>query len=141
MVFVLVWIASSLVVNTQKISYAEAPITNATTQQTDHTTLIRRTIDRYATLYKYENTALLFDLVGIESSFCTNNVNKTSSARGCFMIIKSTWEYFECSGDRMSIEDNIQCGVKIMSSPNGLKHWTADKNTKRKLIALGYDVE
>jgi len=126
-------------VNTQNISFAEAPITNTNTQQINHTTIIQKTIERYATLYRI-GIDLPTAIIEIESSFCTNLVSKTSSARGCFMIIKSTWEFFECNGDRMNMEDNIQCGIKILSTPSGLKHWTADKNTKRKLQKLGYDV-
>ena len=125
--------------NTRNISLAEAPITKAKTQQAELKTIIQETIERYATLYGVD-TKLPNDLIQIESSYCKNLVSKTSSARGCFMIIKSTWEFFGCNGDRMNIEDNIQCGIKILSTPSGLRHWTVDKNTKRKLLELGYDL-
>jgi hypothetical protein len=48
-----------------------------------------------------------------ESSLIPRNHSKTSSAKGLFMIIDSTWRQFKCSGDPLNYVDNIKCAKKI----------------------------
>jgi soluble lytic murein transglycosylase-like protein len=65
-----------------------------------------------------------------ESNFEPLAKNPSSSATGLFQIIKSTWKAFECTGERTDPEDNTDCAVKILGSPNGLEHWRADKSMR-----------
>lgn len=64
-----------------------------------------------------------------ESQYCTNNVNPSSTARGCFQILKGTFNdpAYKCSGDRMDIEDNIACAKKIRAK-SGYSPWNASKH-------------
>ncbi len=80
---------------------------------------------------------LLTDLAMIESNLCKDVVSKTSSARGCFQIIRSTWDRY-CSGSVMSDNDNIRCAAKMIKI-GGITHWLADERTRERLVALGYN--
>lgn len=64
---------------------------------------------------------------------CVNNVNPTSTARGCFQILKGTFAdpYYGCTGDRMKIEDNVACAKKIYAK-SGTRPWNASKHNWQK---------
>lgn len=64
---------------------------------------------------------------GKEGKPCVNNVNKGSSARGCFQILKSTWAGYHCIGDILFPPDNIACARKIYNA-RGLKDWEASRH-------------
>ena len=53
--------------------------------------------------------------------------NPNSTASGIFQFIKATWDSM-CEGDVFNENDNIKCGVKVLSYKNGLTHWEASRN-------------
>jgi len=52
--------------------------------------------------------------------------NPNSTASGIFQFINGTWNSM-CEGDVFNEDDNIKCGVKVLSSSNGLLHWEASR--------------
>lgn len=48
-----------------------------------------------------------------ESSLDPLKSHRTSSAKGLFQIIDSTWKHFNCKGDAFNPDDNIRCAYKI----------------------------
>ena len=78
---------------------------------------------------------LALELGRIESEFNPSACNPVSSACGLFQFIDSTWETY-CTGDRFDPYDNTKCAMERLSAGE-LWHWTADKNTKRKLEMAG----
>jgi len=53
--------------------------------------------------------------------------NPNSTASGVYQFIKGTWQSM-CEGDALNEDDNIKCGVKVLSQKNGIKHWEASRN-------------
>lgn len=49
------------------------------------------------------------------------NIDSCDRGQGIFMFIPSTWES-ECEGEVMNPEDNIKCGVKLISEGE-VNHW------------------
>ena len=52
--------------------------------------------------------------------------NPNSTASGVYQFIKGTWQSM-CEGDVLNEDDNIRCGVKVLSYKNGLMHWEASR--------------
>lgn len=61
-----------------------------------------------------------------ESDLCFNPINPSSTARGCFQIVRSTWRLYKCTGDVMNIDDNIACAQKIRK--DGISAWDESRN-------------
>lgn len=61
-----------------------------------------------------------------ESKLCKDKVNPESSARGCFQILESTWDAYDCFGDPMDDYDNIECAKKIFADA-GTDPWNPSK--------------
>lgn len=59
--------------------------------------------------------------------------NKTSSAKGLLQIIDSTWIAFKCDGDVFNAEDNMRCGLKILTT-SGIQHWNPSRACWSKYI-------
>ena len=59
--------------------------------------------------------------------FNPNAKNPNSTASGVFQFIRGTWNEM-CEGDVFNENDNIRCGVKILSQKNGIRHWEASRN-------------
>ena len=53
--------------------------------------------------------------------------NPNSTASGVFQFVKGTWDSMS-EGDIFNEDDNIKCGVKVLSQKNGIKHWEASRN-------------
>jgi len=56
--------------------------------------------------------------MAVKVAFCESSLNplvthKTSSAKGLFQIINSTWKHFDCVGSPLNPNDNIRCAKKI----------------------------
>lgn len=77
----------------------------------------------------------MVDVAKAESQLCHPNwlVNPKSSARGCFQILKGTFEdpRYGCVGDRMEHRANIECARKIYDK-DGTTPWDASKNVWSK---------
>lgn len=69
-----------------------------------------------------QNPALVRDIVSCESGYDEKAKNPNSSAKGLMQVIDGTWEYFNCQGDVLDAEDNLVCGMKILSE-SGKHHW------------------
>lgn len=84
------------------------------------------------------NIKLALDLAEIESGFNPLAKNPNSSAKGIYQFIDSTWRDL-CSGDVLDYLDNIDCAMKLLGKDiRNISHWTADKNTERKLRNKGW---
>jgi len=66
------------------------------------------------------------DLVTREIYMNPNAKNPTSSASGIFQFIRGTWNSL-CDGDVFDSNDNVRCGVKVLSTKNGIIHWEASR--------------
>ena len=62
----------------------------------------------------FPDEPLMLKIVACESQYIPTAKNKKSSAKGLLQILDGTWKHFECSGDVLSVEDNLACGVKIL---------------------------
>ena len=65
-------------------------------------------------------------IIKAESNF-KNIGNDSSSAFGPFQILKGTFEFYNCSGDRRVIEDNIRCAAKIYLKSGDWSDWEESK--------------
>lgn len=63
-----------------------------------------------------------------ESQFDCGIKNPSSSARGCYQILKGTWSDRSCTGDILVAEDNIACARKIYDR-YGVSPWLESKGT------------
>lgn len=78
-------------------------------------------------------------LAAVESDFNPRARSRVSSATGLFQFIDSSWKGL-CRGDRLNPVDNTRCAMKLIAG-GGISHWTADLNTKRKLLKAGFITE
>lgn len=62
-----------------------------------------------------------------ESNFRPDAKNSTSSARGVFQILISTWEGNDCDGSRLNFQNNIVCAYKLYQA-RGFQPWNASKS-------------
>ena len=92
-------------------------------------------IYNYSILYGADFN-LCLDLAIFESGLNPLAKNKKSTAKGIYQFINKTFKDF-CEGDVYNAEDNIRCGIKLLSE-GGLSHWTIDKKVKKHLTLLGY---
>ena len=97
---------------------------------------IRSQIAYYAKEYGVSQV-LALTIAELESKFNPLAINPKSGAGGIFQWLKSSWVSF-CEGDRFDIEDNIRCAIKTLSEPNGIRHWSADLDMRKKLIEAGF---
>lgn len=72
---------------------------------------------------------------GSNGKACVNNVNSSSSARGCFQILYGTFNdpVYGCTGDRMNHKDNIDCARKIYNK-SGTVPWNPSKHVWGKYL-------
>lgn len=82
---------------------------------------------------EFPDAPIMVHIAAAESRTCTNNVNPTSSARGCFQIIKSTWLAYKCTGDVLFPPDNIACARKIYDD-SGTAPWNESKHAWGKYL-------
>lgn len=77
----------------------------------------------------FQDAPVMVKIADAESQYCTKNINTKSSARGCYQILKGTFEdpHYGCSGDRMNPVDNIACARKIYDR-DGTIPWNASKH-------------
>lgn len=76
---------------------------------------------------EFSKQPVMIRIARAESNFCKYKINSTSSARGCFQILKGTWAYYKCEGDVMDDYDNIAC-ARIIYDINGTVDWLASKD-------------
>lgn len=69
-----------------------------------------------------QDVALVRDIVSCESGYDEQAKNPNSSAKGLMQVIDGTWEDFDCGGNVLDAEDNLVCGMKILSE-SGKHHW------------------
>lgn len=96
---------------------------------------IAEVIIQEATKYGVDPDLALF-LADVESNLNPTAKNPNSSALGIFQFIDSTWKTY-CEGERTDPRDNSACAMKLISK-GGMGHWTADMNTRNKLIENGF---
>lgn len=78
-------------------------------------------IEYYCRIYNAD--CLLATNIGYcESRFDPEAQNPNSTAKGIYQFLDSTWANY-CQGDPLNQEDNIKCGVKLISE-GGLHHWS-----------------
>lgn len=82
-------------------------------------------IEYYADLYDADLN-LVRAVAICESGLKENAQNAYSSAGGVFQYIDSTWEGY-CDGNKMNAEDNIKCGVRMISE-GGISHWSESQS-------------
>lgn len=70
-----------------------------------------------------QDVALVRDIVSCESGYDEKATTSLSSAKGLTQIIDGTWKHFNCQGDPLDAEDNLTCGMKILST-SGKQHWS-----------------
>ena len=84
---------------------------------------------------KYEvDPGLAIFIAANESGFSATAKSKTSSASGIFQWIKKSWldiciTQYKIAETPEQVFDpvlNIQCAVRTLAEPEGLKHWLAD---------------
>ena len=119
--------------------YAQEEVESPVQTRIEPTTLsqgrIRDIIVRKANIYGVSQRLALF-IAEKESRFSPSAINPTSGAGGLFQWLKSSFLFF-CEGDRFDIEDNADCAITMLSEPNGIRHWSADKSMRRLLINEG----
>ena len=92
-------------------------------------------IEREAKTYGV-NPELALYLAKIESNYEPRAKNPSSTAKGIYQWIDSSWSE-NCQGDVYDPVDNIVCAMKTISK-GGLRHWTADKTIKSKLLTAEF---
>lgn|SRR3990167_3284126 len=71
-------------------------------------------------------------LAEIESGFIAEAKNASSSAKGLYMFINSTWKHY-CEGEILNPYWNAKCALEMIGRGE-ISHWLADINTKNKLL-------
>lgn len=88
----------------------------------------------------FPNDPVMLNIAIAESGYggkpCVNNDNPTSSASGCFQILRATWKDYKCDGlfDEAAMDDdmNIACAVKI-EDRSGTTPWNESKHSWSKM--------
>lgn len=100
------------------------------------TSTIREYIKEVALEYNVD-PSLALDLVIFESNLDPKAENPKSTAKGLFQHLDGTWEYY-CKGDVFNPKDSIDCGILMLSKPNGLNNWHIDQNVCDYLATRGH---
>lgn len=80
---------------------------------------------------------LAIKLCDYEARGCQPEIkNPNSSATGLYQFIEGTWRDL-CEGEVTNPEHNADCAMRLISAGD-IFHWTADKNTRAKLLEWGY---
>ena len=87
-------------------------------------------------------------LAAVESDFNPTARSKTSTASGIFQWIRGSWNGICVKGLKIADEHsdvfdpvlNIRCAMQTIAA-GGISHWTADRNTRRKLFRAGFITE
>lgn len=96
-------------------------------------------IASYAQEYGVEKT-LALDLAWFESRFNPLAENPRSTASGVYQWLEGSFKAF-CKGSPFVPEHNIECAMKVISEDEfGIRHWTADLDTRAMLVNKGYVV-
>lgn len=77
-----------------------------------------------ADFYQVSSSLALF-IAEKESNFNEFATNPKSGAAGVFQWVKSSFSAL-CFGSPYNRWDNVDCALKTLSKPGGLKHWQAD---------------
>lgn len=88
----------------------------------------------------FPNDPVMLNIAIAESGLgglpCKNKDNPTSSASGCFQILRKTWTDYKCEGtfdnDAMNDDKNIACAVKI-EARSGTSPWNESKSVWSKM--------
>lgn len=72
------------------------------------------------------NPILALEIARAESGFNPRARNASSTARGLFQIIRGTEKAFNCEGDMLEAEDNVECAMRILTE-SGVHHWDASR--------------
>jgi len=74
---------------------------------------------------------LALDLAWAESNFYPDAKNPKSSAKGVYQWLDSSWA---CEGNVLNYKDNVDCALQTIGKDKfGIRHWTADLNTRKKI--------
>lgn len=95
-----------------------------------------------AVLYGVDGSFAL-DLAAIESGFSPYARNASSTAKGLFQFLDSTWMNFCRNVTPQEVFNptlNARCAMRIISE-GGINHWLADPAVPRMLKAKGYDLK
>ena len=79
---------------------------------------------------------LAFSLADFESNLDPKAANPKSTAKGIYQWLDQSWAE-NCEGNPYDAEDNIKCSIRVISE-GGIRHWTADLNTRKFLNDNGY---
>lgn len=77
-------------------------------------------------LATFPNNPIMVKIASAESGFDCGIKNRSSSARGCFQILTSTWKSEQCVGNVLIAEDNIACAKKLFDR-YGTSPWNESK--------------
>ena len=72
------------------------------------------------------NPILALEIARAESGFNPRARNASSTARGLFQIIKGTEKAFNCEGDMLEAEANVECAMRILTE-SGVHHWDSSR--------------
>lgn len=93
--------------------------------------------------YKHEITEgeakLLIAIAKAESGLNPRAKNRTSSARGLFQIIASTWYQYDCTGDKYDFKDSTDCAVNILRV-SGPTQWEVYNNGSYKAFINSVEI-
>ena len=86
---------------------------------------------------EFADATIMVHIAQAESTMCTNNDNPTSSASGCFQILRKTWSDYKCEGnfdtDSLDVDKNIACARKLYNK-SGTSPWNESKHVWGKYL-------
>jgi soluble lytic murein transglycosylase-like protein len=77
-------------------------------------------------------------IIKTESQYKTTARSTSSTAKGLAQILDGTWKSYDCTGDPFIAEDNIDCMIAILRTPNGILNWSAATGTRSILRKYGF---
>lgn len=74
----------------------------------------------------FPDAPIMLQVARAESRLVPSARNPTSSAKGLFQVLDSTWVLYGCLGDVLNEDDNIACARKIYDD-SGLFPWNESR--------------